>query len=82
MPMFMQNTNHSDVSCGQIICYDMGWNAGQDAGFVEGHCPAALPLPVMINNTRIVNQAQQDAYCNGFADGHSHITTKTNSSTL
>jgi hypothetical protein len=33
-------------------------------------CPAAVTLPVMINSTCIVDQAQQDAYCNGFIDGH------------
>ena len=70
LPMFMRSpASQSNVSCGQILCYDMGWNAGQDAGFVKVHCPAALPLPVIINNTRIVDQDQQDAYCNGFADG-------------
>jgi hypothetical protein len=74
LPTFMQNTNHSNVSCGQILCYDMGWNRGQDAGFVDQHCPAAVDtLPVSIDNTTIINREQVDAYCNGFIDGQQAV---------
>jgi YVTN family beta-propeller protein len=65
--------SQNNISCGQILCYDMGWNAGQDAGIICQHCPAALPLPVVINNTRIVNRAQQESYCNGFIDGQQAV---------
>jgi hypothetical protein len=69
-PAFMQNRNHSVVSCGQIMCYDLGWNRGQDTGIVDQHCPAAVDtLPVSVDNTTIINREQVDAYCNGFSDG-------------
>jgi hypothetical protein len=62
--------SHSDVSCGQILCYDLGWNRGQDSGFVDQHCPVAVDtLPVSVDNITIVNRGQVDAYCNGFSDG-------------
>ncbi len=51
-PMYMRSSaSHSNVSCGQILCYDLGWNRGQDSGFVEQHCPAAVDtLPVSVDN--------------------------------
>jgi hypothetical protein len=68
-------SNHSLVSCGQILCYDLGWNRGQAAGIVDQHCPAAVDtLPVSIDNRSIVNRTQVDAYCNGFANGQQAAT--------
>ena len=70
-PMYMRSpASQSNVSCGQILCYDLGWNRGQDAGVVDQHCPAAVDtLPVSVDNITIINREQVDAYCNGFADG-------------
>jgi hypothetical protein len=70
-PMYMRAlASQSNVSCGQILCYDLGWNRGQDSGFVDQHCPAAVDtLPVLVDNITIVNREQVDAYCNGFSDG-------------
>jgi hypothetical protein len=69
--MYMRSpASLSNVSCGQILCYDLGWNKGQDSGFVDQHCPAAVDtLPVSVDNIMIVNRGQVDAYCNGFSDG-------------
>jgi hypothetical protein len=62
--------SQSNVSCGQILCNDLGWNTGQDSGFVDQHCPTAVDtLPVLVDNITIVNREQVDAYCNGFSDG-------------
>ena len=70
-PMYVRSpASQSNVSCGQILCYDLGWNRGQDSGFVDQHCPAAVDtLPVSVDNITIVNRGQVDAYCNGFSDG-------------
>jgi hypothetical protein len=55
LPMFMRSptsstiaSNHSLVSCGQIMRYDLGWNRGQNT--VDQHCPAALQLPESVDN--------------------------------
>jgi hypothetical protein len=52
LPMFMRSPTQSDVSCGQILCYDMGWNAGQDAGSLrfEGYSKSCLELPQRATN--------------------------------
>jgi hypothetical protein len=77
-PTYMRSpASHSNVSCGQILCYDLGWNRGQDSGFQ--HCPTAVDaLPVSVDNITIVNRGQVYAYCNGFSDGEQALANHPN----